>query len=188
VSDDPYAYPRSAVLRNKLGITDAARLDYVEREIVTQRAASGIPAGNFDLAHLRAIHRHLFQDIYLWAGELRTVEIAKGGHQFQFCRFMEAGMADIHRRLVQSDFLRGLSREDFANAAGRITGDVNYVHPFREGNGRTQLFYLEQLADQAGHPLDPTRLDPVLWIAASRAAHNADYSLLAAAIARAISR
>jgi cell filamentation protein len=105
-----------------------------------------VPSGAFDLAHLRAIHRHLFQDIYEWAGELRTVEINKGGHQFQFRRYIETGMADVHRRLVQGSFLRDLSVPEFAQQAAVIVGDVNYVHPFREGNGRTHAQYLKQLA------------------------------------------
>lgn len=183
---DPYLYPGSTVLRNKLGLTDVARLDRLERRLVTQRAAEGIPTGGFDLAHLCAIHRHLFQDVYDWAGELRTVEIAKGGHQFQFRRFIETGMRDIHQRLARAAFLHGLSRADFATAAGQIMGDVNYVHPFREGNGRTQLFYLAQLAERAGHPLDLTRLDPQGWIGASCAAHDGDYAPMATVIARAI--
>jgi len=184
--DDPYLYPGSTVLINKLGITDAARLDYVEREYVALRAAQGVPNGGFDLAHLRAIHRHLFQDVYEWAGELRTVEISKGGHQFQFRQFIETGMGDIHRRLVKANFLRDLSPGEFAEAAGEIFGDLNYVHPFREGNGRTQLLFLEQLAEQAGHPLDLARLDPARWLEASRAAHNADYSLMAGEIGQCI--
>jgi cell filamentation protein len=185
---DPYTYPGSTVLRNRLGLTGAARLDRLERRLVTQRAAEGIPAGAFDLAHLRAIHRHLFQDVYDWVGELRTVEIAKGDHQFQFRRFIETGMQDVHRRLARAAFLRGLNRVDFATAAGRIMGDVNYVHPFREGNGRTQLFYLAQLAAQAGHPLDLTRLDPQGWIAASHATHDGDYAPMAAEVRRALVR
>lgn len=183
---DSYTYPGSTVLRNRLGLTDAAQLDRIERRFVAQRAAEGIPSGRFDLAHLCAIHRHLFQDVYDWAGELRTVEIAKGGHQFQFRRFIETGMADVHQRLIRAAFLRRLSRADFAAAAGRIMGDVNYVHPFREGNGRAQLFYLAQLAAQAGHMLDLARLDPAGWLAASRAAHDGDYASMAAEIARAI--
>jgi len=177
--DDPYVYPGSTVLINKFGIKDSAKLDYVEREFVAQREAEGVPGGSFDLAHLRGIHRHLFQDIFEWAGELRTVEISKGGHQFQFRQFIETGMGDIHRRLVQAHLLRGLGRDEFASAAGKIIGDVNYVHPFREGNGRTQLLFLEQLAAQAGHALDLMQFDPARWIAASRAAHDADYSLMA---------
>ncbi len=181
---DPYLYPGSTVLRNRLGITDAAQLDYRERELVTQRISEGTPAGGFDLAHLRAIHHHLFQDVYNWAGELRTVEIAKGGHQFQFRQFIETGMGDVHRRLERADFLRGLTRADFAEAAGQIMGDVNYVHPFREGNGRTQLQYLEQLAAQAGHPLDLARIAPARWLDASRASHGGDYGPMAAEIGR----
>ena len=185
---DPYTWPGSTVLRNKLGLIDAARLARLERQLVTQRAAEGIPAGGFDLAHLRAIHRHLFQDVYDWAGELRTVEIAKGGHQFQFRRFIETGMRDVHERLVRAAFLQGLNRPNFAAAAGRIMGDVNYVHPFREGNGRTQSFYLAHLAAKAGHPLDLAQLDPRGWLAASRAAHDGDYAPMEAEISRALVR
>ncbi len=182
MSADPYVYPGTPVLRNKLGIRDARRLDEMERLLVVQRAREGIPAGNFDLAHLRAIHRHLFQDIYGWAGEIRTVEIAKGGQQFQFGRYIETGMADIHGRLAARQFLKGLGLAHFAESAAQIIGDVNYVHPFREGNGRTQLFYLAELAEHAGHPMDLPRLDAEVWIDASRRAHISDYAALAEAI------
>lgn len=185
---DPYLYPDRAVLRNKLGIFDTARLERVERQLVTQRIAEGVPPGDFDLAHLQAIHRHLFQDVYDWAGQVRTVEIAKDGHQFQFRRFIETGMADVHRRLRDADFLRGRHRRAFATAASAIIGDLNYVHPFRDGNGRTQLQYLERLAWQAKHPLALERLSPHGWLAASRAAHHGDYRLMAEEIARAIAR
>jgi cell filamentation protein len=179
---DPYLYPNSSVLRNKLGITDRDLFERIERRLVVQRATEGIPSGRFDLGHLRKIHRHLFQDMFDWAGEVRSVEIAKGGSQFQLRRFIETGMADIHRRLVAQQFLRGFDRAVFADAAATILGDVNYVHPFREGNGRTQLFYFEQLAEQAGHPIDLGRLQQDLWIEASRAAHQGDYRAMAEAI------
>ena len=68
--DDPYLYPGTPVLRNKLGLTDPDQFDQMERRLVTQRIAEGVPTGVFDLAHLRAIHHHLFQDVYDWAGEL----------------------------------------------------------------------------------------------------------------------
>ncbi len=182
---DPYLHPTQPILRNKLGILDSDRLDQIERRLVTQRITEGMPRGQFDLAHLRAIHRHLFQDIYDWAGELRTVEIAKDGHQFQFHRFITIGMTDIHQRLVAARFLCGLSPPAFAEAAGTIIGDLNYVHPFRDGNGRAQLQYLDSLARQAGHPLDLTRLSPAGWRAASRAAHEGDYRLMSEEIAKA---
>ena len=184
MSDDLYSYAGTNVLKNKFGITDHDELDSIERRLVRVRLEEGVPRGAFDLPHLRAIHRHLFQDIYDWAGEIRTVEIAKDGHQFQFRQFIATGMNDVHRGLGKGGFLRGLSRRDFATAAGPIIGDVNYVHPFREGNGRTQLLYLEQLADQAGHPIDLARIDPPRWIEASRAAHDGDYTLMSEEIGR----
>ncbi len=183
---DPYVYPGTSVLRNRLGITDPDFLDKQERALVVLRSRRDVPRGNFDLKHLRAIHRHLFQDIYDWAGELRTVEISKGRQQFQFRKFIETGMADVHDRLVRARVLKGRSAEDFATEAAVILGDINYVHPFREGNGRTQLQYLKQLAEQAGHRLDLTRIEGLDWIAASVASHAGDYSEIAKAVNRAL--
>jgi cell filamentation protein len=183
---DPYVYPGTTVLKNRFGITDPSILDRVERRAVVQRTRQGVPTGSFDLAHLQAIHRHLFQDVYEWAGQLRTVEISKGGHQFQFRRFIQTGMANVHGRLVRAAFLAGRSAGEFASQAAVIIGDVNYVHPFREGNGRTQLQYLKQLADRAGHAMDLNRLDQQRWLAASAASHNVDYAAMANVIALAL--
>lgn len=81
-------------------------------------------------------------------------------------------MADVHRRLTAAAFLKRLPADVFVAQAAEIIGDVNYVHPFREGNGRTQLLYLERLAEGAGHPLDLRRLSRERWIPACRAAHQ----------------
>jgi cell filamentation protein len=184
--DDPYVYPGTITLRNRLGLIDPGDLDRIERLYVADRATQPIPRGSFDLAHLLAIHRHLFQDIYDWAGELRTVEISKGDQQFQFRQYIPTGMADVHRRLVQSRFLSGLPPAGFAGQAAVIVGDINYIHPFREGNGRTQLQYLKQLADRAGHTLDLARIDGRRWIEASVLSHATDYRPMAALIGEAI--
>ncbi|MBN9037600.1 MAG: Fic family protein [Rhizobiales bacterium] len=187
MSDLVYCYPPDyTTLKNKLNIRDADALERVERRFVVQRMAEGVPSGNFGLAHLKAIHRHLFQDVYEWAGEMRTVEISKGDSQFQFRRYIETGMADVQRRLAARDYLWGLDATAFSREAGQIMGDVNYAHPFREGNGRVQLLYLEQLARQAGHPLDLTKLDRDMWMTASRDAHMADYQKMSRCIADAI--
>lgn len=187
MSDPEYCYPPSyEVLRNRLGIRDSGQLDYFEREIVAQRTAQGVPSGNFDLKHLQSIHRHLFQDVYDWAGMLRTVEISKDGRQFQFRQYIGVGMADIHRRLIAMSFLTGLDDPAFAEEASKIIGDVNYVHPFRDGNGRTQLLYLEQLCMRAGHSIDLRRLDPQQWLEASRRSYAGDYALMTQCISGAI--
>jgi cell filamentation protein len=173
--EDPYLYPGTSVLRNLLGIRDADRLDAAERKLVINRTQEGPPSGNLDAGHLRAIHRHLFQDIFDWAGEFRTVEIAKEGSQFQFARFIDVGLADVHRRIVERRFLTELSPDRFCEEAGPIIGDLNYVHPFREGNGRTQVEFLRQLAFRAGHNFTPAKIDQSGWIEASRASHLGNY-------------
>lgn len=185
MSDDTYCYPPDyTVLINKLGLRDPAELERAERLLVTQRALSPLPQGDFDLAHLCALHQHLFQDIFEWAGKLRTVEIAKGGSQFQFRAYIETGMRDIHRRIRTHDYLRGLDRAAFASLAGEILGDVNYVHPFREGNGRTQLYYYKQLAEQAGFDVVLSRLPNEHWMSASREAHLGNYEPMSECLSR----
>lgn len=188
MSDEVYAYPPDfAVLRNRFDIRDAILLDEIEREYALVRLMGAVPKGDFDLRHLKAIHHHLFQDVYDWAGQIRTVEISKGRSQFQFRRFIEAGMADIHQRLVQGQFLRELDSATFALEAANIIGDINYVHPFRDGNGRSQLAYLRQLAEQAGYAFDPRKLEPRDWMAASIKAHEANYEPMGRCIHLALS-
>jgi cell filamentation protein len=173
--DDPYIYPGTSVLRNKLDIRDPDTLQRQERRLVTDRIIEGAPRGDFDLVHLRAIHRHLFQDLYDWAGEIRTVEISKGGNHFQFRQYIETGMADVHRRLVAEDYFHARDAAAFAQGAAAIVGDINYAHPFRESNGRAQLQYLKLLGERAGHPIDLSRLRRDAWIDASKEAHLARY-------------
>jgi cell filamentation protein len=184
MSDQVYCYPPDfTVLKNKLNLREARELEFFENAFVMQRIAQGVPPGAFDIAHLKAIHRQLFQDVYHWAGQIRTTELAKGGSRFLPRRFIESGMADVHRRLAGKDFLKNLGAESFAREAGVILGDINHAHPFREGNGRTQLLYLEQLATQAGHPLDLTKIERDAWITASRESHVGRYEAMARCIA-----
>lgn len=188
MTDRVYCYPPDfTVLRNKLDIRDGSALDRAERLHVRNRTMQGAPRGDFDLAHLKAIHAHLFQDVYDWAGQTRTVELSKGGHLFQPVRYIDAGMVDVHGRIVAARYLRGFDHDAFAEQAGRIIGDINYVHPFREGNGRAQLQYLKLLADGAGHNLDLTKLDAERWMHASRQAHVGNYGPMSLSIREALS-
>lgn len=187
MSDKVYCYaPDYTVLKNIPGYRDKADLEAFERGAVLERMIEGPPRGNFDLAHLQAIHKHLFQDVYEWAGDIRETSLSKGGHTFMSQSRIGTAMSDIHARLKAQNYLKELSAPDFAKAAGQILGDVNYTHPFREGNGRTQFQYLKQLGAQAGHDIDLTRFEQRSWYAASRAANDANYEPMAECIAKAI--
>ena len=179
-----YKYPGTDTLRNHFGIRDPRKLERAENTCFQERVRQGVPRGNFDLDHLKAIHRHLFQDVYPWAGEIRRTDISKGSW-FHPHQRIELGMADVHKRLTQQNFLKGLDRKEFAAQAGQIMGDVNHCHPFREGNGRAQLQYLKQLGAQAGHSIDLTRLEPKEWIEASIDASQAKYEKMARCIEKA---
>ena len=92
--------PDYTVLRNRLNIRNASALEAAERELVAHRLPEPVPAGDFDLERLKETHRRLIQDLYARAGEVCTVEIVKGESRFQPRRFIAAGLADVHRRIV----------------------------------------------------------------------------------------
>ena len=187
MSDHDYCYPPDyTVLRNRLDIRDAPTLEAAERQLVAQRLLEPVPTGDFDLAHLKAIHRHLFQDVYAWAGDVRTVEITKGDSRFQPMRFIAADMADVHRRIVAAGYFRGYGLDEFAEGVGPMLGEINHVHPFREGNGRAQFQYLKQLAKRAGHTIDLTRIDRSAWLDASRRSNVGNYAAMVRCIRQAL--
>ncbi len=181
-SPDPYCYPGTNILVNRLGLRDQARLDAYEAMITAQRAEEPLPRGRLGYAHYRAIHRHLFQDVFDWAGKPRTVRIAKGGSMFCYPAHIDDEMRRLFDRLRREKFLRGLTERDFASCAAHTLAELNAIHPFREGNGRTQLTYLALLAGQAGHPLAMERMNPSAMLAAMVASFQSDEAPLAALI------
>ena len=190
VADDPYTDPRTGVLRNLLGISDQDELNRVEAEVTSLRLvqlAEGALPGSYDLAHLQAFHRFLFGDLYEWAGELRTVAIAK---QDLFClpQYIPAFAADVFGQLARNDHLRGLDRDAFVDGLVDVLADINALHPFREGNGRAQRAFLVQLARAAGYRLSWQGLDQRENIRASQAALRGDNAPLRVLLDRLVAR
>ena len=187
MSWDPYLDLQSGVLRNRLGITDAGELARAEAELTSYRLielrASPLP-GRYDLPHLQAFHRHIFGDVYDWAGELRTVTLGKGGALFCLPQHLVATADDVFTRLARDRHLRGRDRTAFVDGLAALLAEVNTLHPFREGNGRTQRAFLAQLARDAGYRIRWAELDPEANTAASAAARAGDTSLLRAMLER----
>jgi len=179
---DPYCYPRSSVLKNRLGLRDQVALDAFEAMITAQRGEEPLPRGRFGYAHYRAIHHHLFQDVFEWAGKPRTVRIAKSDSMFCYPEHIDAEMRKLFAQLRADSFLRGLSAHAFAQRAAHFLAELNAIHPFREGNGRTQLSYLTLLAARAGHPLALERMQPDAMLTAMVASFKSDEAPLAALI------
>ena len=158
--DDPYCYPGTTVLKNLLDLRTQEELDEFESTITAQRADEPLPLYALDVEAYRAIHRHLFQDVYQWAGEYRTVRVSKGSSAFCYPDHIDREMRSLFDQLADENFLRDLEVESFSAKAAHFMAELNAIHPFREGNGRTQNIFLALLADRAGHPLDFARLDP----------------------------
>lgn len=164
--DDPYTYENSTVLINKLDLRDQEQLDAFEAEITSARAQEPLPEGQLEFSHYCSIHHHLFQDVYAWAGKPRVVRISKHGNPFCFPEHIEMQATQLFAELKANHFLEGLDPDEFAGQAAHFLAELNAIHSFREGNGRTQLAFFAMLADHAGHPLGLEKLDPERMLSA----------------------
>ena len=178
---DRYLDPDTGVLKNKLDIRDEATLAIAEADYVAARSyelAQHPINGAFDLSHLKAIHRHLFGDIYDWAGELRDVDIAKGESYFAHYRYIEAAAAPLFEQLAKENYLAGLDEEAFSERAAYFLGELNALHPFRDGNGRAQREFIGLLARKNGYFITWTNITQETMAQASIAAFRGDTSPL----------
>lgn len=140
MSDSRYCYPNSDVLINKLHITNQEELFRTEVRLTSirlQELQENPVKGKYDFAHLKKIHRYIFQDLYEWAGKERTVEIGKGN---LFCTTpcIQDYANSVFGKYYSQCYGVKDNREDFIRTLADNYGDLNALHPFREGNGRAQ--------------------------------------------------
>lgn len=146
----------NGVLCNRFGITNHANLQRIETPLALRRLLELQEKpiiGNFDTAHLQAIHRYIFQDVYAWAGEFRVVTISKPGALFPPPHYLKQNLDALFDELAREGHLKRLSRADWAHRGACYLGEINAIHPFREGNGRTQREFIRELAQAGGHLL-----------------------------------
>lgn len=191
-----YTYPNTSndpdqtdVLRNRFGLRSHEALREAEYRLTSNRRVElelgGGPTGGFDAAHLKAIHEHLFSRIYEWAGHTRDerpivdglpVEpigsLRKGSTSFLHGSRIELGLEEALRPIRNPHALKGSTPAEFAEVAGRVLSELNYVHPFREGNGRTQEAFIAEFGRHAGHYVDFSVITKPRMIAASIASTN----------------
>lgn len=156
---DPYTDPATGCLHNLLGITDPLQLRSLEAALVGEAerdlyARPDLIEATWDSDHWRATHRHLFGDIYAWAGEYRTIDIEKDGHTFHPVARLDQAIAWCTGQLRRAALGPALGADDLAAALSPVLADLNEAHPFREGNGRTQRSLITQAAHAYGWTLD----------------------------------
>jgi cell filamentation protein len=154
--DFTYTYPNTGLLRNLQDITDPEVLLFVESSAVTKRLQELYenPIKIKGVDSLFEIHSHLFQDIYIWAGKKRTVEISKDGKQFFPTSHFDNAFKYIDQIITEFKKIPQEDNKMLAEKLAEILDNVNYLHPFREGNGRTQREFLRLLALEKGLTLN----------------------------------
>ncbi|RIJ09293.1 cell filamentation protein Fic [Pseudomonas sp. 91RF] len=187
VGQDPYCYPGTDVLRNLLNIHCEERLQKAEREL-SEIAISRfhLLPPPYDLSRLQHVHEVLFCDVYDWAGLLRTVNIQKG--ETFFCT-AERILPEAHKiflSMERSAWFEGLERSDLVVKVAEAYGDLNVIHPFREGNGRAQRILFEHIIINAGFAVDWWLIKDEAWIPANIDAVACDYRGLEAIFDRCI--
>lgn len=168
-SRDPYVQD-NGVLINTLGIRDGKALAKAEANLTRRRIFQLLKTpltGAYDFQHYNEIHRFIFRDVYPWAGEPRTVRIGKGGNEFAHPAHLEANVSRILSDLAQQRKTAGTDRGALLEAITNTFADMNAAHPHREGNGRTLMVFLGQVAAEHGFTLKWENLNRDMLIATS---------------------
>ncbi|MCK0746112.1 Fic family protein [Chromohalobacter nigrandesensis] len=175
------------MLRNLLGIRDDPTLEAAEREL-TVLAADTIQFAPppYDLDYLKHLHRQLFADLYPWAGEIRTIDIAKGETRFCNVQRIEPEAYKLFTRLRHETYFTNLPRQQLVSAVAELYGDLNVIHPFREGNGRAQRLLFEHLIINNGYEISWEGIQREEWLHANIAAYHCDYDAMIAIFDRCI--
>jgi cell filamentation protein len=173
---DPHFDYEHGILRNVPGLTDQAKLDRFEAaeaaEALVRLHVNPIK-GAYESAHLKKIHARIFQNIYPWAGEFRQVNMHRAAsYPFAVVQFMEQNLDHALAQLAGENHLRGLDARAFAGRAAYYLGELNSIHPFREGNGRTQREFIRELAAEVGHRINWGRVTRKQMYDASIESHN----------------
>jgi len=179
---ESYCYPGTDVLINKLGIRDDNALTIAEREITSLKLLKlyNMPLiGEFDFDALCKIHKIIFEDIYEWAGQIRRGDfLSKGNSIFCRGRYIIENARIIFGKIVNENNLLGLNKSEFIKKIAYYMGEINALHPFREGNGRTAREFFRQLSLNAKYTLDFSKLRKEELLTADIDAFNGRYDKL----------
>jgi cell filamentation protein len=174
-SDPHYDYTHD-ILKNVPGLTDRKKLDRFERKQATKAILNlqiDPVRGRFNAAHLKEIHVRIFQNVYPWAGEFRQVNMNRAAsYPFAVVQFMEKNLHSTLANLAAEKHLKGLDADAFARRAAYYLGELNTIHPFREGNGRTQREFIRELAAVNGYRVNWSRVTRKQMYEASLESHN----------------
>lgn len=169
-------YEGTSCLINKLGIKDDKKLSEFEAAVTLAKVGTLEKEpleGNFDTEHYKAIHRFLFEDIYDWACKYRTIDMSKKGTAFAKADKISELMNACFERLKENGFFKNQPFDEYVKSIIDFYQTTNMIHPFREGNGRTQRIFIAQLIRFGGYDISFSEIDSdELMIATIQAANG----------------
>lgn len=174
-------YENSTVLKNKFNLKDERQLDMMERNITSvliAKAMIDIPFENVDFEFYKNLHLYVFSDIYEWAGTVRKVEMSKKATKFCAVDNIENRASNIFECLKNNNYLKNFTNDEFINEFTELYCDLNYLHPFREGNGRIQRLFLSMLLKDMDKALDFSKIDGDLLMIATIKSVSGDVFML----------
>ncbi len=157
-----YCYPDSNVLKNKLNIRDNKLLKTAEEEItlIKQMVLLKNPIkGNFSKAHLMNIHKFIFEDIYSFAGKIRREQISKADTMFYPPNLIDRELDKVFAKIKEKNMLKETDEEKIFDNLAYVMAELNIIHPFREGNGRTIREFIRLMAKRMGYDLNWGNVD-----------------------------
>ena len=182
-----YCYPNSNVLKNKLNITDNSILKTAEEEItlIKQMELLKNPiGGNFTKAHLMNIHRFIFEDIYSFAGKIRREQISKADTMFYPPNLIDRELDKVFAKIKEKNMLRESDEEKVFDNLAYVMAELNIIHPFREGNGRSIREFIRLMAKRMSYDINWGNVDKEELLSASIQSVD-DYKVLISVLKKA---
>lgn len=187
---DRYTYPGTEILQNKAGIKEPLAAHELETEVAYYRLvefSENLIPGSFDLDHLQAIHRAVYSDLWEWAGEIRTVDTGTTNTGLAHCRpeFIRDQAATVFGAIRADEFLHGMNHDTVTDRLAYHWGETTALHPFRDGNTRSQRLFFHQLTTEAGWSIDWNGINNQMdeFIRARLIAHAGSHEPLATLLA-----
>lgn len=186
--DDPYCYNDSDILINKLNIKNLVILGQAETEITELSSASiDFSPPPYDFPYLQNIHQKLFTDLYEWAGKIRVIGINKGDTMFCRPEYIKQEADKLFKILSNANYFQDASLSILIVKIAEFYGDLNIIHPFREGNGRSQRILFEHIIVNCGYKISWANVNKEEWIQANINSVHCDYTVLESIFSRCIS-
>jgi cell filamentation protein len=184
-----YCYEGVEVYKNKLNIRDNELLSKIETDLTSNRLLemSEKPIkGRFGVTHFLKIHKYIFQDIFSFAGKIREEDIHKGNTFFCKCNHIKSVLNDFFLKLKSEEYLENCDEKDIVSRLSYYMSELNMIHPFREGNGRTIREFIRILALKNGYIINWEHVDSKMLLDAIIQSVDFQYDLLEECIKNAL--